>query len=312
MFLKKGTFAMTLALAATTPAHANPSDIAAIETAIESIGTLADRSEFEALETLFDDEIRIDCSSLTGEPGEITSPHALMTQWASTLSGFDRTRHDLSGIVVELNGSIASATANVVADHWVDSQHWQVSGRYDYAFEREGDAWKVTAMTFTVIDEAGSRAVFGLAMEAAASNPAPYVQRQRTRQAVIEFLTGLEEKDMGMVNGVWAADDVQDMPFATEGKPSRVVGRDALIAHYSGWPANAENPSFTDYLVIHQLRDPQMVFAEYRGRVDIVPTGREYRQTYGGLFHVNCEGKITLFREYYDPRQFGYAFAIGE
>ncbi|MBD2842144.1 nuclear transport factor 2 family protein [Erythrobacter rubeus] len=312
---------MALAIATATPALAEPiqtesSDVAAVETVIESIANLADQSEFETLEKLFDDEVLVDYSSLNGAPAEIKSPQALMTEWASALPGFDRTRHDVSGIDVDVNGRLATATANVVADHWIDGQHWQVSGRYNYAFELDGaeeeGVWQVTSMTLTVTGEEGSRDVFDPAVEAANTDPAPYIQRQRTRQAVVDFLTGLEQNDMAKVNRVWAEDAVQDMPFATEGTPSRVVGREALIELYSGWPANAANPNFTDHLVIHPLKDPQMVFAEYRGRVDIIPTGREYKQTYGGLFHVNADGKITLFREYYDPRPFGYAFAIGE
>ena len=34
------------------------------------------------------------------------------------------------------------------------------------------------------------------------------------------------------------------------------------------------------------MQDPEWVFATFLGRVDIIPTGRAYRQTYGGLFHV--------------------------
>ena len=54
-----------------------------------------------------------------------------------------------------------------------------------------------------------------------------------------------------------------------------------------------------------------MVFAEFRGTVEIIPTGRTYEQTYGGLFHVE-NGKIRLFREYYDPAAFKYAFGLDE
>ena len=53
-----------------------------------------------------------------------------------------------------------------------------------------------------------------------------------------------------------------------------------------------------------------MVFAEWRGDVEIIPR-RNYRQQYGGLFHV-VDGKIELFREYYDPIVFQYAFGLNE
>lgn len=307
-----GAIMMTLATATLSPAQATPADEAAVKTIVESVAILADTRNFEALEALYADEVMVDYSSLSGEPAELRSPPALMNEWAATLPGFDRTRHALSDVEASVSGDSATARADVVAGHWIDGAYWEVEGHYDYALIRGDEGWRITEMTFTLEDETGSRDVFGPAMEAAAATPPSYVTRQRTRQAVIDFLEGLEEKNMDRVNGVWAEDAVQDMPYNTEGTPSRVVGRDALIALYSGWPENAENANFTDSLVFYPMRDPQIVFVEYRGRVDIVPTGREYRQTYGGLFHVNEAGKITLFREYYDPRAFQYAFAIGE
>ncbi|MEM7676261.1 MAG: nuclear transport factor 2 family protein [Myxococcota bacterium] len=303
---------MTLATTAVLPAQATPADEAAVKTIVESVVVLADTRNFDALEKLYADEVMVDYSSLSGQPAELKSPPALMNEWAATLPGFDRTRHALSDVEARVSGETATARANVVAGHWIDGAYWEVTGHYDYELALGDDGWRITAMTFTLEDETGSRDVFGPAMDAARENPPAYVMRQRTRQAVRDFLEGLEEKDMDRVNGVWAEDAVQDMPFNTEGTPARVVGRDALIALYAGWPENAEDPNFTDHLVFYPMRDPQIVFAEFRGRADIVPTGREYRQTYGGLFHVNEAGKITLFREYYDPRAFQYAFAIGE
>lgn len=50
---------------------------------------------------------------------------------------------------------------------------------------------------------------------------------------------------------------------------------------------------------------------EYRGISEIIPTGRLYDQRYIGLFHVE-EGKIALFREYFDPNVFVHAFALRE
>ena len=43
----------------------------------------------------------------------------------------------------------------------------------------------------------------------------------------------------------------------------------------------------------------------------MIPTGRQYKQRYGGLFHVT-DGKIELFRESYDPILFQYVFGLGE
>lgn len=303
---------MTIAASAALPAQASSADEAAIETIVESVVILADTRNFEALERLYADEVMVDYSSLSGQPAELRSPTSLMTEWSATLPGFDRTRHALSNVAAKVSGDHATARADVVAGHWIDTAYWEVKGHYDYELIRDEEGWRITSMTFTLEEETGSRDVFVPAMAAAAASPPSYVARQRTRQAVLDFLEGLEDKDMERVNGVWAEDAVQDMPFNTAGTPRRVSGRDALIALYAAWPDNARNPNFTDHLVFYPMRDPQTVFVEFRGRVDIVPTGREYRQIYGGLFHVNEAGKITLFREYYDPRAFQFAFAIGE
>jgi ketosteroid isomerase-like protein len=310
--MKRTIGAITMMLASSTAfaAHATPADEAAVKTIVESVGTLADTRNFETLETLYADEILVDYSSLSGQEAEIKSPQTLMSEWATVMPGFDRTRHELSNVSANVADNAATASADVVAGHWIDDAYWEVDGHYDYQLERDADTWRITSMTFTLEGETGSRNVFGLAMEAAQENPASYLIRQRTRQAVVDFLEGLETKDMARVNDVWAADAVQEMPYVPDDFPSRVVGRKALIEFYAGWPENSGAANFTDALVIHPMADPQMVFASFKGDVDVVPTGRNYQQTYGGLFHVNKDGKISLYREYFDPRPFAEAFGL--
>ncbi len=284
-------------------------DTAALKTVIESVGTLADRGDFTGLEKLFAPEVMVDYSSLTGQPAELMSPQVLMTQWAGVLPGFDRTRHALSRIQVRINGAEAAGTAQVVAGHWIGDAYWEVNGSYDYRFAKGGEGWRITAITLNLASETGSRDVFGPAMGRAQASPNAYLARQQTRQAVIDFLEGLEQKDMDRVNSVWAEDAVQDMPYAPEGFPQRVAGRDNLIKHYSGWPTNAGEASFTRSLVFYPTQDPQVVIAEFHGVCEIVPTGRTYDQRYIGLFHVEG-GKIKLFREYFNPAVFAYAFKL--
>ncbi len=306
-----GALTMTLALTPLPQALAETADEAAVKTIVESVGVFADRHEFSALEKLYADEVLIDYSSLNGEAPEIKSPQSLMTEWASVLPGFDRTRHALSSIRSTVDGASATATADVSAGHWINASHWQVDGTYTYALRKVSDQWKITSMTFTVTGEEGSRDVFGPAIEAATAQPADYILRQQTRAAIRQFLEGLEEKDMSKVNSVWAEDAVQHMPYVPEGLPDRVVGRDALVAQYENWPETAASARFTEDLVIYPLQDPQMAYAEFQGEVEVVPTGKTYRQTYGGLFHVEG-GKIALYREYFDPRLFADAFALSQ
>lgn len=314
-----GAFAMSTILntepsIAAPPSATQPAvtpDAAAIATVVESVATYADRRDFDALEGLYAPEVRLDYTSLAGGEPEVVSPQALMTRWASVLPGFDRTRHAISDVAVAVRGDRATATARVIADHWLGADHWQVRGEYAYELARDGGEWRITAHTFTVTGEEGSRVIFTAAGTSAAADPADYLVRQQARGVVMNFLTGLEEKDMARVNGVWAEDAVQEMPFAPANFPSRVVGKEALIAQYAGWPQNAGKARFTDGIRFYPTRDPAIVLVEYHGVSEIVPTGRIYDQRYMGVFHVEG-GKITLFREYFDPNVFAYAFALGE
>ena len=302
-------FQTTLAATSAT-ANADIKDEAAIRTIIEGLGPLVDRGNFEAVEKLYADEIELDYTSLNGGEVERKSPQALMTQWASFLPGLDRTRHVVSNIAVTLDGTRAEATAYGIADHYVDDLAWQVKGQYHYSLQKDAGTWRITSHRFTLEEESGTRDVFEPAIRHAAANPATYIKRQQTEKAVRDFLTALEEKDMTKFAGVWAEDAVLEMPYAPEGFPKRVAGREDLIKHYAAWPQNSGKADFTS-LVFHPLRDPERIFAEFKGAVEIVPTGRLYHQSYGGLFHVT-NGKIKLFREYFDPAPFTWAFGLDE
>ncbi|MBX7482159.1 nuclear transport factor 2 family protein [Qipengyuania qiaonensis] len=294
------------------PTSSEAQDQAAITTIIESVGTFADRGEFGALEQLYAPEVMLDYTSLAGGEPETVSNVELMTRWAGILPGFDRTRHAIDEIVVVISGDSATATAAVVADHWVGSLHWQVRGNYTYAFERTVDGWAITAHRFEINGESGTREVFDAAGKAADDEPAPYLRRQRSQAIVRQFLVGLEAKDMDQVNAVWAEDAVQEMPFAPRGVgfPNRVEGREALLRRYSGWPQNALDPDYTSELRFLPSADPDLVIAEFRGTTHIVPTGRTYDQRYIGVFQIDDDGKIALFREYFDPTVFVEAFAL--
>ena len=291
--------------------NADTMDEAAIKTIIESVAVFADTENFEALEQLYMPEIEVDYTSLTGGEIELKSPQDLMTQWASVLPGFERTRHTISNIKVSIHGQTAVATADVVADHWVDDLFWQVTGAYRYKLVKHEGRWLINAHQLSFKEESGTRDVFRLATEYATANPAPYSIRQQAQQVVRTFLTSLEAKDMETFATVWAEDAVQEMPYALEGFPECVKGKENLIKHHAAWPENSGNADFTSQLIVYHMQNSAMIFAEFKGDVDIIPTGRKYKQQYGGLFHIE-NGKIKRFREYFNPMPFKYAFGLDD
>lgn len=307
----RGLLIMIATAIAPTVASAENIDELAIKTAVESVAVLADSGNYESLEKLYADEIRVDYTSLAGGEVEVKSPQALMTDWASVLPGFDRTRHNLSNIQVDIDGKTAIAKADVEAEHYVGGLYWLAVGDYRYEFVETGEQWLIAGATFNLRREEGTRDVFGPAAENAAAEPPAYMVRQQTKQIVRTFLESLETKDMDAFASVWAEDAVQDMPYSPDGHPKRVVGKDALLALYSGWPENSGEADFTSELVFYTMQDPRTVFVEYKGTVEVLPTDRIYKQVYGGLFHV-VDNKIQLFREYYDPAPFAWAFGLNE
>ncbi len=286
-------------------------DEAAIRSIMEGVASLADLGAFDILESLYSEEVLVDYTSLSGGDPEMKSNRQLMTEWASVLPGFEQTQHALSNIQIMIGGDAAEGTAEVTADHYINGRFWQVSGRYQYSFIKGADGWKITRHTFILNSERGTREVFGLAVKETQNNPSPYLLRAQTRQAVLDLLTALEDKDMEKFGRLWAEDAVQEMPYAPNGFPHRVVGKAHLMEHYSEWPKISGQADFTSELRFFPMQDPRMVFAEWKGRVDILSTGRVYEQKYGGLFHVDG-GKIQLFREYFNPIPFAFAFGLDE
>ena len=142
-------------------------DTAAVSSVVESVAVLADRAEFDALARLFADEFMLDYSSLNGQPAGFRKPLDLMMEWAAVLPGFDRTRHVLSDIIVNITGNTATAGAGVIASHWIGTHFWQVEGRYEYKLSKTGGGWQIPSMVFVLDNEQGSREVFGPAMAAA-------------------------------------------------------------------------------------------------------------------------------------------------
>ncbi len=274
---------------------------------MEGVPVLADLGSFRALEELYAERVHVDYSSLSGEPAATVAARDLMDSWAAVLPGFDRTRHEVTNLFASVDGATAIVTTDVVADHYVDSLFWQARGTYRFELQKQEGRWRIHAHTFALAGESGSREALARATERALSE----ASHARTEETVRALLGSLETKDMDAFARLWAEDAVQELPFAPAGFPKEVRGKDALIAHYRDWPANSGKADFTSRLVFYRMQDPAWVFASFEGRAEIVPTGRLYEQIYGGLFHV-VDGKVALFREYFDPAPFRWAFGLGE
>jgi len=129
--------------------------------------------------------------------------------------------------------------------------------------------------------------------------------RTATIDAVRRFFAALEAIDIDAFVELWTDDGVQEMPFAPEGFPRRLDGKEAVRRQYGGMPQAYARMAFPD-LTIRPMLDPEWAVAEYRGEIDLAGGG-SYNNRYCGIFHVR-HGRIAHFTEYFDPVVLSRAF----
>jgi ketosteroid isomerase-like protein len=124
-------------------------------------------------------------------------------------------------------------------------------------------------------------------------------RRAAAQHAVVEHLrltaAGRTEEWVEL----FAPDAVLEFPYAPAGVPRKVTGRDALVAHMSGFPETFD-VEFVD-LVFHETSDPSMVIAEFRSTGTALPTGKPYEQTCISVVRTDDEGLITHYLDYWNP-----------
>lgn len=98
---------------------------------------------------------------------------------------------------------------------------------------------------------------------------------------------------------LWAEDGTMEFPFAPEGRPRRLQGREAIAAYMRHYPDHIDLREFTDVRV-HRTEDPGTVVAEARGLGRIVETGRPYEMNYISVLTVR-DGLMTACRDYWNP-----------
>ncbi|MFD3613521.1 nuclear transport factor 2 family protein [Streptomyces atroolivaceus] len=124
-------------------------------------------------------------------------------------------------------------------------------------------------------------------------------RRAAAQHAVAEHLrltaAGHTEKWLKL----FTPDAVLEFPYAPDGMPKQVTGRDALRAHMSGFPETFD-VEFVD-LVFHDTVDPSLVIAEFRSTGTALPTGKPYEQTCISVVRTNDEALITHYLDYWNP-----------
>ena len=99
--------------------------------------------------------------------------------------------------------------------------------------------------------------------------------------------------------GLWAEDGVMEFPFAPDGWPARLEGREAIAAYMRDYPDHIDLHDVPE-LRIHETTDPEIIVVEMRGVGRLVETGSPFDMTYIAVVTIR-DGHIASYRDYWNP-----------
>jgi hypothetical protein len=120
-----------------------------------------------------------------------------------------------------------------------------------------------------------------------------------TSEALIRaYLDAVSDLDVDGIMATLHADVVMHIPFAPDGIPSRVEGKDAVREWFTGVPDLLEPLNYTGHDIVALGRDNDYL-ARCSGSTTVRPTGIPYSTDYIALFTVR-DGLLVSTTEYFD------------
>ncbi|OZC73594.1 phenazine biosynthesis protein PhzA/PhzB [Rhodococcus sp. 06-462-5] len=109
-------------------------------------------------------------------------------------------------------------------------------------------------------------------------------------------------KDMKLWTDLCTDDVVAEFPFAPEGSPKRIEGREALFEYLRGYPdlIDVQNLPTT---TIYTTEDPNLAIVEWSVEGKVVTSGNPYNMEYA-TFITFRDGLVANYREYWNPQVF--------
>ncbi|MGL4635301.1 MAG: nuclear transport factor 2 family protein [Beijerinckiaceae bacterium] len=126
------------------------------------------------------------------------------------------------------------------------------------------------------------------------------------RQSLERFLA----KDMKGWSEFCDENVVAEFPFAPEGSPRRLEGREAFYEYLRNYPDVIDIRSIPN-LRVYATDDPNVVIAEWSASGQVLANGNAYEMSYA-TFVTFKDGLIISYREYWNPLAFMEAMSGAE
>lgn len=127
------------------------------------------------------------------------------------------------------------------------------------------------------------------------------MQTQTVDAVFREGMRLLLDKDIAGWIALFAEDAVIEFPFAPDGWPTRLDGRDAIADYMRHYPDHIDLREFPEVRV-HHTTDPRTAVIEMRAVGRVVETGAPYDMSYVAVVTVD-DGLITSYRDYWNPHK---------
>lgn len=98
----------------------------------------------------------------------------------------------------------------------------------------------------------------------------------------------------------WAEDGRIEFPFAPGGYVSKVEGKSAIAAYMAAFPSKFDFRRF-DVLDAYSDLSGRHATVEFTCQATALETGRPYNQHYLALLTFNADGKILVYRDFWNP-----------
>jgi ketosteroid isomerase-like protein len=116
-------------------------------------------------------------------------------------------------------------------------------------------------------------------------------------------------KDMKGWTDLCADDVVAEFPFAPEGSPARIEGREALYEYLRGYPDLIDVREIPT-VRIYSTDDENVAIADWSVSGKVLTNGNPYEMRYA-TFATFRDGLIVNYREYWNPQAFLKALGGG-
>lgn len=110
-----------------------------------------DHHEWERVVAVFADEVRLDYTSLQGGQPTVQTPDQIVDGWRAFFTTVPAHQHLVSNHLVALEGERAAVTAQFIATHQWEDRSWTLGGDYAFSLRRDGNDWRIEAMTMTAV-----------------------------------------------------------------------------------------------------------------------------------------------------------------